>query len=498
MAWRSSGTNNNEMVDNLKRFHVITSPAVERGFRNVDRRFFVPQERENIAHADQPLKEGNVHISAPHIYGSALEALELTENASLSFLNVGSGTGYLSCIVASILGPYSVNYGVEIHQDVVDHSEASVTRWKASYGGKLPHMMTIQGNALNISMNEGEALIGFDRIYIGASVEQRDLSKVTALLKPGGVLVGPVGDELVKIVRIKRSSGNVYNSGDFSPQVLSGVRFSSLLSYPNASTVLPSRVWSPSVHHSYPDSFRTASKELLLCSHAPYVQPIPPEQRPEFRVNLAAALPRVIWMEILSYTHHNWFEPVQSEEALLRQRLLEEQENTRKAHQARLEAEARCEMLEHERDVHRLLARRWQSRVQALMAEQPQRTGNISIDDDDGGDVFALTSRERSAAMFGLGTMFRWYQSDDSDDDDSSDDDDDANDMDAEAAEEQNDEDLIEEDSDDDPDDVDEQAPDLEESEASMSLSSLSSSPRKALALRSSQVRTVSFSRGDF
>ena len=64
-----------------------------------------------MAHSDQPLKEGNVHISAPHIYASAIEALDLTPNSSISFLNVGSGTGYISCIAAAILGPNSLNYG---------------------------------------------------------------------------------------------------------------------------------------------------------------------------------------------------------------------------------------------------------------------------------------------------------------------------------------------------------------------------------------------------
>ena len=69
------------------------------------------QGNESIAHSDQPLKHGNVHISAPHIYGSAIEALDLVPNSSMSFLNIGSGTGYISCIVATILGPNSLNYG---------------------------------------------------------------------------------------------------------------------------------------------------------------------------------------------------------------------------------------------------------------------------------------------------------------------------------------------------------------------------------------------------
>lgn len=69
------------------------------------------QGHEDVAHRDAPLKEGNVHISAPHIYGSALEALELVPDSSMSFLSVGSGTGYLSCIVADILGYRSLNFG---------------------------------------------------------------------------------------------------------------------------------------------------------------------------------------------------------------------------------------------------------------------------------------------------------------------------------------------------------------------------------------------------
>ena len=63
-----------------------------------------------MAHTDQPIKEGNIHISAPHIYGVIVEGLELPRNSAMTFLNVGSGTGYLTCIAASILGPKSSHY----------------------------------------------------------------------------------------------------------------------------------------------------------------------------------------------------------------------------------------------------------------------------------------------------------------------------------------------------------------------------------------------------
>ena len=149
------------------------------------------QGHEHVAHADQPLKEGNVHLSAPHIYGSALEALELQTNSSMSFLNVGSGTGYVSCIVADIMGCRSSHYGIEIHLDVVKHSKNSIDAWKRASTRDSPHIEIIHGNGLEVNATNGESLVGFDRIYVGAAVERRNLNKLTTLLRPGGILVGP-------------------------------------------------------------------------------------------------------------------------------------------------------------------------------------------------------------------------------------------------------------------------------------------------------------------
>lgn len=72
--------------------------------------FTILQSDKQRAYADQPLKEGNVHLSAPHIYGSVLEAFELEANTSGSFLNAGSGSGYLTCLAASIMGQRSSYY----------------------------------------------------------------------------------------------------------------------------------------------------------------------------------------------------------------------------------------------------------------------------------------------------------------------------------------------------------------------------------------------------
>ena len=152
------------------------------------------------------------------------------------------------------------------------------------------------------------------------------------MLKPGGILVGPgefptslkglafilfirwlltnvllqlvfiaVGDELVKIVRSKIE--NPDGIEQFDTRVISGVRFAPLLSEPSIQTVIPACVWDPSNHTIYPDSFRGACNQLLLCSNASRNQPV--KVVPRNKVNAASMLPRALWVEILSFTHRN-------------------------------------------------------------------------------------------------------------------------------------------------------------------------------------------------
>lgn len=262
------------------------------------------QSQKDLAHKDQPVKHGNVHLSAPHIYGSVLEALELEKNSAISFLNAGSGSGYLTCIAASILGPRSIHYGVDIHKDVIRHSEAAIDAWKRAHteGQKIQHIHMIHGNALELQDDKGECALGFDRIYIGAAIETKNLALFKRMLKPGGILVGPVDDELVKVVRSERPA--VSYDDEFTVQVISAVRFAPLVARPAMKTVIPARVWSPEEHMYYPNSFQVACRQVLLCSNAQTDQPTKPLPPPK-NINAASLIPRALWMEVLSFTHRD-------------------------------------------------------------------------------------------------------------------------------------------------------------------------------------------------
>lgn len=111
------------------------------------------------------------------------------------------------CFTKFVLSSYPSLVGIEIHRDVIDHCQNALKTWstKKSQGvnsttasssstanvsaRSCPHI--IHGNGLCISTNDGESLVGFDRIYIGAAIERGDLARMSKLLSPGGILVAP-------------------------------------------------------------------------------------------------------------------------------------------------------------------------------------------------------------------------------------------------------------------------------------------------------------------
>jgi hypothetical protein len=86
------------------------------------------------------------------------------------------------------------------------------------------------------------------------------------------------------------------------------------------------------------------------------------------------------------------FEPEENEVTYLKRRLREEKAKSARAEKARREAESRCNAAEREKVVHRMLARRWHNRLNAMLASQQQLgqgENNAAVAMDMVDDVFA-------------------------------------------------------------------------------------------------------------
>ena len=59
-------------------------------------------------YSDIAWKHNHLHISAPCIYSEVMSALQL--GVGQSFLNIGSGSGYLNTMAGLLLGLYYTSY----------------------------------------------------------------------------------------------------------------------------------------------------------------------------------------------------------------------------------------------------------------------------------------------------------------------------------------------------------------------------------------------------
>jgi len=217
-AMRARNSNNDAMVDELVESNSLHSKEAIAAFKAVDRGHFWPSQGGDLAYADMPLRHGRLHLSAPHIYGKALESL-LPLRPGMSFLNVGSGTGYFNCIMSEFIGSDAANHGVDIWPETVHHA-----RERCSQLGKSTIEYTL-GNVYQLNVSE---TMRYDRIYIGACANSRS-KYLYSLLEVGGILIGPFqmghSQQLRRVIR--------QTENHFFVEVLGSVQFACLVEPPS-------------------------------------------------------------------------------------------------------------------------------------------------------------------------------------------------------------------------------------------------------------------------
>lgn len=184
--------------------------------RAVDRGNYYLNEFRESAYKDLAWKHGNLHLSAPCIYSEVLECLHL--KPGMSFLNLGSGTGYLSTVAGLLigktffdfrsialsfyrfLGSYGVNHGVELHSDVVEYGRKKFEEFLCE--SPAVDLMDfcppkfVAGNCLQLDPATSNQ--AYDRVYCGAAVPQEHIGFVKSLIKVGGIVVMPCEDQVFK------------------------------------------------------------------------------------------------------------------------------------------------------------------------------------------------------------------------------------------------------------------------------------------------------------
>jgi len=183
MAWRSSGSTNEDLINNLYTNKLITNERVKQAMLGVDRAHYAPRS----AYTDSPQPIGHrATISAPHMHASACESLLPFLNPGSKVLDIGSGSGYLTHVLASLVSPGGTVIGIDHIQALTDLANSNIS--KSTSGKELVENGTVKfvtGDGRK-GWKEGAP---YDCIHVGAAAAEHHESLTEQLKAPGRLFV---------------------------------------------------------------------------------------------------------------------------------------------------------------------------------------------------------------------------------------------------------------------------------------------------------------------
>lgn len=179
-----------ELVSYLVASGTLVTPQVVSAFEKIDRKDFV---RDVISHdeiyADYPLLSGyGQTISQPSTVAFMMELLQPQLNDNI--LDVGTGSGWTTAILASVVGNGGSVYGVEIVSELVRFGANNLAKYD------FVHASIVQSG----KMYGLPEYAPYDRILVSAAGNNIPKDLITQLAI-GGVMVIPVKNEILCYIK---------------------------------------------------------------------------------------------------------------------------------------------------------------------------------------------------------------------------------------------------------------------------------------------------------
>jgi protein-L-isoaspartate(D-aspartate) O-methyltransferase len=189
---------NDYLTNYLIKRNVLKTPIIIDAFSTINRKDFIPEEYTESVNIDAPIPIGHGQTnSQPYTVAFMLELL--APESGQKILDVGSGSGWTTALLAKIVGQNGKVFGIERIPELVQFGRSSISKYKFSNAKIL-----MSKNELGLSE---EAL--FDRILVSAAAEKLPKELINQL-KNEGVMVIPIKNSVYRI--IKNKNGKIETS----------------------------------------------------------------------------------------------------------------------------------------------------------------------------------------------------------------------------------------------------------------------------------------------
>lgn len=201
------------LIEDLIEQKWLKSPRIIKAFRKIKRADFLPEGKKDLADLNQALPIGcGQTISQPLVVAFMIEKLNPQKGDKI--LDIGSGSGWTTAILAQLVGSEGKVIGLEVISELKEFGQKNISKYNFIKEGRVECRCADGSKGF---LKEAP----FDRILCSAAVQNKIPSAWKKQLKVGGIIVTPRRSSIWKLTKKAE--------GEFSSEEHSGFAFVPLI-----------------------------------------------------------------------------------------------------------------------------------------------------------------------------------------------------------------------------------------------------------------------------
>lgn len=177
-----------DLVERLIKENWLKTPRIIEAFRRIKRVDFLPEDMKDLANLNEALPIGqNQTISQPLTVAFMMELLQPEKGEKI--MDIGSGSGYSSALLAEIVGREGKIFTLEIVPELKEFGEKNIAKYGFSQEGRVNFILADGSKGWSKEAP-------FDKILCSAAVQKGIPQMWREQLKIEGKIVAPVGSSI--------------------------------------------------------------------------------------------------------------------------------------------------------------------------------------------------------------------------------------------------------------------------------------------------------------
>ncbi len=182
------------LIDSLIEKGWLKTERIIETFKKIKRVDFLPEDIKNLADLNEALPIGyGQTISQPLVVAFMIEQLEPQPGERI--LDIGSGSGWTTAILAEIIGEEGKVIAIELVPELKEFGEKNVAQYNFVKKGIVEFICADGSKGCPDITSRPELAEGFDKILVSAAAE-RVSPAWKEQLKIGGRIVAPIGSSI--------------------------------------------------------------------------------------------------------------------------------------------------------------------------------------------------------------------------------------------------------------------------------------------------------------